>query len=1524
MSRKLLALGAIFSIATFIAFNSSNSDAQQRTKNARKALERADAAFDEHKFQKAADDYLLAAKDLPKTEDRDRAIIRSLVSMSEGQLHQSVDRLHKDSDLVEFIENIAITDTRVDAFRMAGLYLAGRDHDYHYKGKNKARNYDLDVSKLEKVEARRWRYTDTTRADQKNALALLSKAHDNSRVALLKNGSKKNTERDIAISLEYCDLLEVVDRSIGKTRNSQHFFGANYESDYIEFPEPEEEGVRELDESENISMPGTHRPGDEQFTRRGYYVQPDYDSLSHINAVLDTATFRAEQLKDKALQASVLYRRAMLLINVGLYGNAELNVKLTDWQNPQIAEPDDALDPRPLLRRLLRDHNGSIWDDEAQFLLGYINYYLNDFEAARGEFKLLEAKYAKSRYIGEARRLIQVIEFPQLFTSFSDGRKDSSFVTPGQPLSISVYARNVESVNVSLKPIDLGKLLGNAANSDHLYTDLKTLEEMPEFESAIGLSIMDQSFKLNPKAKHFYNTRAGLPLYTQTTGVFLLEVKGGPVVERKLVQIADISVQRRRLAETEQFWVTTRNGAPIAGALLRGGYFENMHVEVPYRVEELISEKDPERGTHLVTRFREERRLVKHALEGESDSVGLFETALPPNNVNRFWATVDVEGTTYLVNDAVTPQRFTARPEWEPLPAPQRVKDLGAFVYTDRPVYRPGDTAFLRLITRLPMGEGTIEGEQVSVQIIAKGVEQLQQTCVLNEFGCATVRFDIPVGSPVGDYTVKVINPRIGGKTSFRLKVLEYFKKDIKLEVKAPSKTLVPGSDVEVPIQFSYLAGGNVQGGSIEYTVRAKSISGKSWTETSVSNELTNLDGRVTIAIDTESISEDAAGKAVTLTISASGTGPGGQTVHAGATIKISGSGVSVSSEWPKANWLTGKLNAKIRAMDSRGVRVKSSGSFIIWRITDRSSLRPNYWNNASERRVKTGGFNDNGYSDHASIALPHDSGRYRVELTGNAQGETYKLNYKFLYIGRGALENRSFEIVPEFNLYDLTKPTRVFISQPGSGSILLSKHANGVESDHAIVHGSGNAISTVALAESNAPEVHLAIRTVRNGNFMAASTRVKVEPASRRIRTIVRFDKKKYRPGDTATADIFTANHFGEGIQTEVALSVWDSALKEFATSVLEDTDLFTHFFSGRVSYTASDRDISKRTRIKPTRKSSASVKRWQTYKMPPGSFFSGTQCWTSSRRVSLLSMLEDPSESINELRIMEDAKNSLDADWSDSPPKAESPYYGLSGGIGGGGGRGGSGGFAHRRARGGGGMYGADVPDIPTRKNFKDSAFFDATIRTDENGGAIVQFTLPDNLTEWTFEATATDALAAVGQTSGTFTVSRDLNLRMVGPRGLVDGDEIELNALVQNLGNEAISGDFKVDLNVDDADATLTMLRAPETNFSLIKPGTARELRFLVKVNGTGEAKLKVSATTADDSDSLVWKYRVVPRGMPVVSVETFAFYEDEDTLEFFPDLPEGAVLDRSSLSIQFNGSIVGSVVDALPGLINYPYG
>jgi len=98
-------------------------------------------------------------------------------------------------------------------------------------------------------------------------------------------------------------------------------------------------------------------------------------------------------------------------------------------------------------------------------------------------------------------------------------------------------------------------------------------------------------------------------------------------------------------------------------------------------------------------------------------------------------------------------------------------------------------------------------------------------------------------------------------------------------------------------------------------------------------------------------------------------------------------------------------------------------------------------------------------------------------------------------------------------------------------------------------------------------------------------------------------------------------------------------------------------------------------------------------------------------------------------------------------------------------------------------GGGGGGDVSPNVVRDNFPDTAYWDAVILTDDNGDAQVSLRLPDSLTTWQVDVRGITPDTRVGQATGEIVTSKDVLIRPVVPRFLVSGDHVELAAVVQN---------------------------------------------------------------------------------------------------------------------------------------------
>lgn len=103
----------------------------------------------------------------------------------------------------------------------------------------------------------------------------------------------------------------------------------------------------------------------------------------------------------------------------------------------------------------------------------------------------------------------------------------------------------------------------------------------------------------------------------------------------------------------------------------------------------------------------------------------------------------------------------------------------------------------------------------------------------------------------------------------------------------------------------------------------------------------------------------------------------------------------------------------------------------------------------------------------------------------------------------------------------------------------------------------------------------------------------------------------------------------------------------------------------------------------------------------------------------------------------------------------------------------------------RGGGGI--SDGYDPRERDNFVTTPLWEPHIITDEDGRATVSVVMPDNMTEWRFEAEALTTDTRIGYNETRIVTHLPLIVRAIAPRFLVVGDELPLAALVHNNTNQ-----------------------------------------------------------------------------------------------------------------------------------------
>jgi len=219
-----------------------------------------------------------------------------------------------------------------------------------------------------------------------------------------------------------------------------------------------------------------------------------------------------------------------------------------------------------------------------------------------------------------------------------------------------------------------------------------------------------------------------------------------------------------------------------------------------------------------------------------------------------------------------------------------------------------------------------------------------------------------------------------------------------------------------------------------------------------------------------------------------------------------------------------------------------------------------------------------------------------------------------------------------------------------------------------------------------------------------------------------------------------------------------------------------------------------------------------------------------------------------------------------------------------------------------------------IALRTNFDPLAVFAPAVRTDENGQAILDFQLPDNLTRYRVMVVAVAEGKYFGMGEANLTARLPLMVRPAAPRFLNFGDSFELPVVVQNQTNEPM------EVNVAVRAGNLSL---PEGNGrSVTIPANDRvEVRFPAVTDSAGTVRMQIVATSGDYADAATVE---LPVYTPATT-EAFAVYGvvDEGAIAQPVASPQDVFPQFGGLEINTSSTALQALTDAVLYLTNYRF-
>lgn len=231
--------------------------------------------------------------------------------------------------------------------------------------------------------------------------------------------------------------------------------------------------------------------------------------------------------------------------------------------------------------------------------------------------------------------------------------------------------------------------------------------------------------------------------------------------------------------------------------------------------------------------------------------------------------------------------------------------------------------------------------------------------------------------------------------------------------------------------------------------------------------------------------------------------------------------------------------------------------------------------------------------------------------------------------------------------------------------------------------------------------------------------------------------------------------------------------------------------------------------------------------------------------------------------------------------------------------------------RGGGGGGLEAGAGP----RTDFQDTAAWFPALQTDASGRATVTFTLPDNVTSWRLSAKAITLSHLVGQSHTNIETKKDLLLRPILPRILTTGDQAQITTMIHNYSNAEQT--VRVTLN-----APGLKINGNATQSVKVKAQQVLAVGWAVLPEALTATNVTFVAVTEDNlNDSISLPLPIQPLATKDVESMSGKF---NGAITIPVPLPPDILPEVSTVTLKISRTPASTMLDGLEYLTGYPYG
>ncbi len=1149
-------------------------------------------------------------------------------------------------------------------------------------------------------------------------------------------------------------------------------------------------------------------------------------------------------------------------------------------------------------------------------------------------FRRLLTEYGKGEtlYYDRAQSQIENITKPTISVSATN------IFLPDSEIQFHLNWRNVKQVALALYPVNLPRDLQLAGKKDgagnwieqiNLSRSKKLQEWNKETADKGDYSHGQESVRLNSR----------LPV-----GAYVIEARSGSVSARDLLLVTDTTlVLKASGKQALAYFCNALSGAPVAGASVKLG--ERRH-----------------NGNEWVW-----RESVK---ETNQDGIALFDLT---DNQHHDQLIAVAAGDNHQAFSAGYSYNYHRDQQ------PWRI-----YAFTDRPAYRPNEVAQWKFIARKYQGSvySTPANQTIEFEIYdPRGAKVKEGKAELNAFGSAWGSLELSESMPLGEYRITFWdagrNNHIGQAALFRLE--EYKLPEFQVSVQTPEengrkKAFRLGDRVEAHIQADYYFGGPVANATVEILVHQNPFyhwwypqRDFAWYYEDLSPRYWYGGRRQGQIIKREKIRTDGAGKATIAFdtprdvqqdfeyyIEARVTDSSRREIIGSGSVRVTRQRYYV---YPRARHNLHRPQDKVaidlKALDANDQPMQVEGTVKVTRDTwdeiwldpsgrevkgdelkklrEKGAFPPMARGGGAGWRLKFSGYQSddiltqtvktNAEGEAEFSFTPEREGYYRVAWSSPDKGAAPIKAETAVWVTANATTELGYrhgglEIIVDQDTFRAGQKAPVMLHAPTPDRYVLFSVESEDLYSYQLVHLTGTVkLIEVPIEERHTPNIFLSAAMVSDRQIFMDTKQIIVPPAQHFLTVEVKPDREQYKPREEGALTVTTRDHQGQPVSAEVALGLMDESVYYIQQDYAADPRQF---------YYGVKRHLSVQTQSTFQQKSYAKLVEGADKKLieerEPVSRPRGKEevSQQQGQRRQQIQLSGGVSGSIGEFRVVTRSGTQETADSFSDEAFANLPLNGrgfgsiarLEPGV-----------AANKPVYS---LAQGQEPAVQVRSDFRSTILWQPDVITDKDGKAVVKVKFPDSLTRWRATARVATEGNQFGIASATARTKQPLIVRLQAPRFFVVGDLVTVSAVINNNTDQAMT----VAPSLQAEGVTITGLLSDgrpvkgEQGPVEVKANSEARVDWVIAAQQPGSAKLKVTARGDKYADAMERDFIVHEHGIEKFVARSGKLRGDDVTIKL--DLPKERNPETTKLTVQVTPSMAVTMLDALPYLIDYPYG